>query len=74
MALGRGTAAQFRREANSALRLGIIVLRAHWSFFRQARSFWKKRREVRGKAKVSSAEFRRLLGAHSIRARRVAEL
>ena len=74
MALGRGTAAQFRREGNSALRLGLIVLRAHWNFFRQVRSLWKKRREVRGKAKVSSAEFRRLLGAHSIRARRVAEL
>jgi GT2 family glycosyltransferase len=74
MALGRGTAAQFRREGNSALGLGRIVLRAHWSFFRHARSLWKKRRELRSKAKISPAEFRRLLGAHSIRARRVAEL
>ena len=74
MALGRGTAAQFRREGNSALGLGRIVLRAHWSFFRHARSLWKKRRELRSKAKISPAEFRRLLGVHSIRARRVAEL
>ena len=74
MALGRGTAAQFRREGNSGVRLGLIVLRAHWSFLRHLRTLWKKRREIRGKSKISSAEFRRLLGAHSIRARRVAEL
>jgi GT2 family glycosyltransferase len=74
MALGRGTAAQFRREGNSGVRLGLIVLRAHWSFLHHLRTLWKKRREIRGKSKISSAEFRRLLGAHSIRARRVAEL
>jgi GT2 family glycosyltransferase len=74
MSLGRGTAAQFRREGNSAVRLGVIVLRAHWSFLRHARTLWKKRRELRSKSKISPAEFRRLLGAYSIRARRVAEL
>jgi GT2 family glycosyltransferase len=74
MSLGRGTAAQFRREGNSALGLGRIVLRAHWSFLRHARTLWKKRRELRSKSRISSAEFRQLLGAHSIRARRVAEL
>ena len=74
MAVGRGTAAQFRREGNTAMRLGLIVLRAHWNFFRQARTLWKKRRDLRSKTKISPAEFKRLLGAHSIRARRVAEL
>jgi hypothetical protein len=74
MGLGRGTAAQFRREGNSGIRLGLIAVRAHWSFFRHLRSLWKKRRERRSKSKISSAEFRRLLGAYSIRARRVAEL
>ncbi len=74
MSLGRGTAAQFRREGNSGLRLGLIALRAHWSLFRHARDLWKKRRELRKKSRISSAAFRRLLGEHSIRARRVAEL
>ncbi len=74
MALGRGTAAQFRREGNSAARLWLIVLRAHWAFLRHARSLWRKRREIRSQAKISAAEFARLLRAHSIRARRVAEL
>lgn len=74
MSLGRGTAAQFRREGNSGLRLGLIAVRAHWNLFRHAPSLWKKRRERRSKSTISSAEFRRLLSAHSIRARRVAEL
>jgi GT2 family glycosyltransferase len=74
MALGRGTAAQFRREGNSALRLALIVARAHWMLVLSARSLWRKRREIRSRARLSTAEFRRLLRAHSIRARRVAEL
>jgi GT2 family glycosyltransferase len=74
MALGRGTAAQFRREGNSAFRLVAIILRAHWGLVSNVRSLWRKRREIRRRAKLSSAEFRRLLRAHSIRARRVAEL
>lgn len=74
MALGRGTAAQFRREGNSGLRLVLIVLRAHWALVRNARSLWRKRREIRRRAKVSSAAFSRLLRAHSIPTRRVAEL
>jgi GT2 family glycosyltransferase len=74
IALGRGTAAQFRREGNSGLRLAAIVMRAHWALARNARSLWRKRREIRGRAKVSAVEFARLLRAHSIGVRRVAEL
>jgi GT2 family glycosyltransferase len=74
MALGRGTAAQFRREGNSAARLWMIVPRAHWSFLRHAGALWRKRGQIRRQAKMSTAEFTRLLRAHSIRARRVAEL
>ena len=74
MALGRGTAAQFRRDGNSALRLMLIVIQAHWAFLGNARSLWRKRRDIHSRAKVSIAEFKRLLRAHSIRARRVAEL
>lgn len=74
IALGRGTAAQFRREGNGGLRLGLIVLRAHWGLLRAARSLRQKRKAIRQGAKISAADFGRLLSAHSIRTRRVAEL
>ena len=74
MALGRGTAAQFRREGNSALRLALIAVRAHWSLVRHAPALWRKRQAIRRRARVSAAEFKRLLRANSIRARRVAQL
>ena len=74
IALGRGTAAQFGREGNGRVRLAAIVLRAHWALARHARSLWRKRREIRRRAKLSPVEFARLLRAHSIGVRRVAEL
>lgn len=74
MALGRGTAAQFRREGNGALRLASIAVRAHWQLLRHAGTLWQKRREIRGSAKLSAGEFRQLLRTHSIAMRRVAEL
>jgi len=74
IALGRGTAAQFRREGNSGLRLAVIVMRAHWALARNAGSLWRKRKEIRRRAKLSAFEFGRLLRAHSIGVRRVAEL
>jgi GT2 family glycosyltransferase len=74
IALGRGTAAQFRREGNSGLRLAVIVIRAHWALVCNARSLWRKRREIRRRAKLASGEFARLLRTHSIGVRRVAEL
>lgn len=74
IALGRGTAAQFRREGNSRLRLAVIVMRAHWALARNAGSLWRKRKEIRRRAKLSAVEFARLLRAHSVSVRRVAEL
>jgi len=74
IALGRGTAAQFRREGNSGLRLAVIVMRAHWALARNAGSLWRKRKEIRRRAKLSAVEFGRLLRAYSIGVRRVAEL
>ena len=74
MALGRGTAAQFRREGNGAWRLASIAIRAHWGTLRHAGTLWRKRREIRGSARLSAGEFGRLLRAHSIGTRRVAEL
>jgi GT2 family glycosyltransferase len=74
VALGRGTAAQFRREGNSGLQLVWIVFQAHGACLRHAGSLWRKRLDIRRRAKLSAADFGQLLRAHSIRARRVAEL
>jgi len=74
MALGRGTAAQFRRDGNSAVGLALIAFRAHWGLVRHAGSLWQKRREIRSQAKIPAGAFVQLLRAHSIRTRRVAEL
>jgi len=74
VALGRGTAAQFRREGNSPLGLPWIVMRAHWGLLRHAGLLWRKRREIRRQSKLSASAFVQLLRAHSIRTRRVAEL
>ena len=74
IALGRGTAAQFRREGNSGLRLAVIAVRAHWALVRHAGSLWRKRNRIRRRAKLSAREFARLLRTYSIGVRRVAEL
>ncbi len=74
IALGRGTAAQFRREGNSAAALALIAVRAHWGLVRHAGLLWRKRGEIRSRAKLSAGAFVRLLRAHAIRTRRVAEL
>ena len=74
MALGRGTAAQFRREGNAPWGLPLIAIRAHWGLLRHAGDLWRKRREIRSRAKLSTAGFAQLLHTHSIRTRRVAEL
>ncbi len=74
IALGRGTAAQFRRDGNSAVGLAVIAVQAHWGLLRNAGLLWRKRREIRSRAKVSAGAFVQLLRTHSIRTRRVAEL
>ena len=74
IARGRGTAAQFRREGNSGLRLAVIALRAHWALVRHAGSLWRKRNGIRRRAKLSAGEFAQLLRTYSIGVRRVAEL
>ena len=74
LSLGRGTAAQFRREGHNPLRLMLIVLQAQWALVRNLRALRRKRHEIQRRAKISVTEFCKLLRAHSIRARRVAEL
>lgn len=71
---GRGAAARFRLEGAPAWRMPFYVLRAHVALARHAPSLWRKRREIRRTARISPRIYRRLLGSHSISARRVAEL
>jgi GT2 family glycosyltransferase len=74
MLRGRGTAARFRKEGNSALRMVWFVIQAHLELLRYGRKLWRKRQEIRRSARLSSAAFSKLLRAHAIDARQVAEL
>jgi GT2 family glycosyltransferase len=74
MLRGRGSAARFRQEGNSALRMVLVVIQAHFELLRHGRALWRKRRQIRGSARLSPAAFRQLLRAHAITARKVAEL
>ncbi|HSW48780.1 MAG TPA: glycosyltransferase, partial [Bryobacteraceae bacterium] len=70
----RGAAAQFRQEGGSGWRLVFYVKKSHLSLFRHWRRLWKQRREIRRRAKITPADFRRLLARHSITPREVAAL
>jgi GT2 family glycosyltransferase len=74
MLRGRGAAARFRLEGDSAWRMPFYVLRAHGALLRSAPALWRKRREIRRTARLTPHIYRRLLRSHSISARRVAEL
>jgi GT2 family glycosyltransferase len=71
---GRGAAARFRLEGESAWRMPLYVLRAHAALLRNAPALWRKRRRIRLSARLTPHIYRRLLRAHSISSRRVAEL
>ncbi len=71
---GRGAGAEFLRQGHGAWRLAWLVLRAHLAALAAAPRLWIERRKIRGSARLSAAEFRRLARSHSIRAREVARL
>jgi len=71
---GRGSAAHFREDSQSGLRLVAVVIRAHWPVLQNWNKLWKKRRDIRKTARLTSQDFSRLLRAHAISAREVAEL
>jgi GT2 family glycosyltransferase len=71
---GRGTAARFRAQGYAGPRMIWFVLRAHLALLRRAPALWRKRREIRARARVTPKVFGRLVAAHAISARRVAEL
>jgi GT2 family glycosyltransferase len=74
MLRGRGAAAHFREEGQGGLRLIALVIRAHWALLQNWNKLWKKRREIRKTARLTPQDFSRLLHAHAIAAREVAEL
>jgi len=71
---GRGSAARFRAEGHAGPRMAWYVLRAHLSLLRHAPRLRRQRREIRARARVTPAVFRRLLRSHSISPRRIAAL
>jgi GT2 family glycosyltransferase len=74
MLRGRGSAARFRQEGNSSVRMLLLVIQAHFELLRHGRALWRKRKQILGSARLSPARFRQLLRAHAITARKVAEL
>jgi GT2 family glycosyltransferase len=73
LAKGRGVAARFRQDGGGALSMTALAIRAHWSLLRNWRRLWEKRRAVARTARIPPSAFARLLRAHAISAREVAE-
>jgi GT2 family glycosyltransferase len=74
MLKGTGAAAEFRRDGNSAWRLVLFAVRAHFALLWNWRKLCGKRRAIRRAARISAAEFRALLRSHSISPQEVAAL
>lgn len=70
----RGAAAGFRNEGNSAFQLAWFVARAHAAVLLRLPRLWRERNRIRRTARISAAEFSRLMRRHSISAREVAAL
>jgi GT2 family glycosyltransferase len=73
MLAGRGAAAEFTRGESGA-KLAWLVLRAHLALLGRLPRLLAARRSIRGAARISPADFVRLLERHSISAREVAAL
>lgn len=71
---GHGAAGQFRREHTGIPGLAWIALRAHCAVLANAGRLWRKRRQIRARARLSARDFRGLLAAHSIALKEVAAL
>jgi GT2 family glycosyltransferase len=71
-AQGRGAAASFRNEGNSAKALPVFVLQAHGALIRNAARLWRQRRAL--KRRLTSRQFQRLIARFSISPRQVAAL
>jgi len=74
MLRGRGKAAEYRDQGNSAWKLPLYVAHAHFAAFANFPRLWREHRRIRASSRISLAEFRALLSKHSISLRKVAEL
>ncbi len=71
---GRGSAARFRAEGHGGPRMLWYAIRAHASLLLHAPRLWRSRAEIRSRARITPAVFRRLVRNHSISLRRIAAL
>jgi len=71
---GRGKAAEYRQEGNSAAMLPWLVIKAHLAALIRLPALLAARHRIRATRRMTSAEFRTLLDRHSISVRQVAAL
>lgn len=71
---GRGSAARFRAEGGAGGRMAWYVVRAHLALLVHGPRLWRQRRAIRARARITPRVFRHLLRAHSMSARRIAQL
>jgi len=71
---GKGSAARFRAEGNAGPKMLWYIARAHAALLGNLARLWRQRREIRARARITPAVFRRLMRSHAISARKVAEL
>lgn len=71
---GRGKAAEFRSDGQPVWSLPLLVARAHLAGLAHLPALLRQRREIFRSRKISSREFRELLGRHSLTVREVASL
>ena len=71
---GQGSAARFRAEGHAGIRMLWYVLQAHGAVLLHGARLWRQRAEIRARARITPAIFRRLVRSHSISIRRMAAL
>ena len=71
---GRGSAARFRKRNSNVFELAYIVFRAHFVLLKHGPRLLRQRREIRRSARIGPREFERVVAAHFISPREVAEL
>jgi GT2 family glycosyltransferase len=69
---GDGKSGQFRSENGGIAKMAGIAIRAHLDVLRAAVRIWRQRGLIRRTARLSAAEFSRLLAAHSATAGEIA--
>lgn len=71
---GRGKTGEFSQSGSAAALLPFLVIRAHVAALFHLLRLFGARRRIRASRRITSAEFRSLLGRHSITVRQVAVL